>query len=527
MPLAVTQLSRKCRMTEIELKLLLDARQERLLRSGPAVKQAAAGRAKTRNLHSIYFDTGDDALKRAAIALRLRRKGKRWLQTVKKSRKAIAQGLSTPLEDEVELPGPELDLERISDRALRDEVVALSKPGLSPRVETEFRRTSRLLSGPGGGKVELAIDIGEVRANGSSAPLAEAELEVKDGPAGDVFALARALVTQGPVRFSNRSKSERAGLLAGGGRAIDPPAPQQAAPPKLSRKATVEEAAVEVLNEIQHQVAANIVATVETDQIEGPHQLRIGLRRLRAALGAFHAALACDETNALGTRARDLGKLVGGLRDLDVLATELLPAAARDAPDEPGFVALAAAVSERRAATGREVRAALAGAEPAGFVLDLAGFVATRRWRAAGIGPKILDKPVRKLAARALDTRWKALRKCAKGIEDHSVEARHEMRKEIKKLRYVSETFACLYPKKRAEAFAAALKDLQQDFGALNDAAMAQQRLGAADAPGAGDPDAQRAAGRLIGAALAGAGHRWPRAIDDWRALKDLGPFWR
>ena len=513
-------------MNEIELKLLLDPRQERMLRSGAAVKRAAAGRAKTRDLHSTYFDTADGALRRAGIALRLRRDGAKWIQTVKKSSKAIAQGLSTPVEVECALPGPELDLGLIADDDLRDEVIGLAEPGLEPTVETAFRRTTRILRHDGG-TVELAIDVGEVRADGTSAPLTEAELEVKDGPERVLFALARDIFTQGPVRFSNRSKAARAGALLDGGRAVEPAKAVKARPVRLDRDMTVEDAAVAVLSEIQDQVACNVVAAVETDAPEAPHQLRIGLRRLRSVLGAFRPAIGCAEADRLNGLARELGATVGALRDLDVLADDILGPAAGATPGEPGFAGLAEKVAERRDATRRQVRDTLAGADVAAFVLDLAGFVATRGWQPGEAGEAALERPVRKLAKDALDTRWKALKRRAKGIKGLSLEERHDMRKEIKKLRYVAEVVESLFPTARVERFRAALKSLQDDFGALNDAAMVEGLLGGRGAPGAGDPDAQRAAGRVIGATGAQAAQLWPRAVGDWRALAKLGPFWR
>jgi triphosphatase len=513
-------------MNEIELKLLLDPRQERMLRSGAAVRHAAAGPARTRKLHSIYYDTADGALRGAGIALRLRRDGRKWVQTVKKAPKGIAQGLSTPVEDECVLPGPALDLARIADDELREEVIGLAGPGLAPTVETSFRRTTRTLHRDGG-TVELAIDVGEVRANGSAAPLTEAEFEVKAGPEHTLFALAHDLVTQGPVRFSNLSKAARADALREGGRAVEPPRPVKARPAPLDRGMTVEEAAIAALNEIQHQVAANIVATVETEGPEAAHQLRIGLRRLRSALGAFRPVIGCAAADRLNGLARDIGATVGGLRDLDVLAEDILAPAADDAPGEPGFGALSRAVAARREAVRRQVREALAGPETAAFVLDLAGLVATRGWRDAGADAGGLEAPVRKLAKRALGKRWKALRRRAKGVETLSLEERHAMRKAIKKLRYVGEIFEPLFPKARVGRFRAALKSLQDDFGKLNDAAMVGSLLCGRDAPGAGDPEAQRAAGRVIGATSAEAAHLWPRAVTDWRALADLGPFWR
>jgi CHAD domain-containing protein len=217
---------------------------------------------------------------------------------------------------------------------------------------------------------------------------------------------------------------------------------------------------------------------------------------------------------------------VGTLRDLDVLAEDILAAAAENAPREAGFAVLSEAVARRREAARAEVRQTLAGPEVAAFVLDLAGFVATRGWRAGGADPAALGASVRRHARRALDKRWKAVKKRTEKLDELSMEERHELRKEIKRLRYVVEIFDSLYPAGKAKRFRAALNRLQHDFGKLNDAAMVETMLTGPRAPGAGDLDAQRASGRVIGAALAEAAHLWPRVADDWRSLAERGPFW-
>ncbi len=75
----------------------------------------------------------------------------------------------------------------------------------------------------------------------------------------------------------------------------------------------------------------------------------------------------------------------------------------------------------------------------------------------------------------------------------------HELRKELKKLRYTVDMLASLYPGGRTRAYLRALKELQDSFGSLNDAVMAGEALTGPDAPGAADPAAQRAVGWTLG----------------------------
>ena len=65
---------------EVELKLALaEDHQERFLRH-PLLKTAVERHVDT--LDNIYYDTAGLSLRRRGISLRLRRKGRDWLQTV-------------------------------------------------------------------------------------------------------------------------------------------------------------------------------------------------------------------------------------------------------------------------------------------------------------------------------------------------------------------------------------------------------------------------------------------------------------
>ena len=61
---------------ETELKLLLAPQDLRRLRRDPRIKALQQGRATTRRVHSIYYDTPGHALLQAGLALRLRQDGK-------------------------------------------------------------------------------------------------------------------------------------------------------------------------------------------------------------------------------------------------------------------------------------------------------------------------------------------------------------------------------------------------------------------------------------------------------------------
>ena len=516
-------------MREIELKILLDDEQESALRrSGVLMDQSVDG-PRTQTLVSIYYDTADDALRRAGIALRLRRKGRAWVQTVKKSTVPISGGLSQPIEDEISVRGQNFALNRIGDDDLREEVIGLARAGMTPVSQTHFRRTTYILQGQNSSRIELAIDRGRVGGDVESAPFCEAELELLSGHPADLFAMAERLFEAGPIRHSNLSKSARARMFLDTGQAIEALAPRKAKPITLHRKQTAEEAARIALSECLDQFLSNIPLTAQSDNAKGPHQIRVGLRRLRSAISAFRPVLGRGKIAPVADHARDIAATVGRIRDLDVLAEEMVEPMVARHPDEPGFSILLASIDERRRFVREEVRAVLTGRDVTSFGFRTAGFLAGRGWLdPADHGQTVrLAEPVVKLARRRLNGRWKALSAYGRRAADLSIDERHEMRKEIKKLRYVGEIFQSLFDAQKVKAFRSALRKLQDDFGALNDVAMAEAHLLAPDGPGADDISAQRAAGRLIGAAEAEAARLWPVTIVDWEALERLGPFWR
>jgi inorganic triphosphatase YgiF len=114
-------------------------------------------------------------------------------------------------------------------------------------------------------------------------------------------------------------------LLAREGHNIDLPlAPRNAEDVVLDANQTAEQAARDVLRECLDQIATNIAVIQQLEVADGPHQLRIGLRRLRSLFSVFSPVLECPEMCRLSAEARWLGQEVGRLRDLDVVANEMV-----------------------------------------------------------------------------------------------------------------------------------------------------------------------------------------------------------
>jgi triphosphatase len=516
-------------MSEIELKFLIDEAATKRLWARAREAKLVSGKPATRTLRSVYLDTPGHALKEAGIALRLRRDGRRWTQTVKAGRQ-MHGGLSQSQELECAAPGGRLNLNAIPDQTVRDAITArINGSALEPVCETLIRRTAGVIELPDGTRAELATDIGEIRAGQRAATLNEVEIELIEGSPATLFDIARALFPDGGMRFSRLSKSARGYLLAEAGHIEPPLAPRYAEMVLLSPEQSAELAARDVLRECVDQIAANLSVVCELDVPEGPHQLRVGLRRLRSAFSVFGAVVKSPEMKRLNGEARWLGQEVGALRDLDVVSGETAHREAELHPDEPALKHLADRLVGVAAERRERLRALLAGERTQALLLDLVRFVEARGW----LVPEDFDQtarlaaPIAELAEAALDKAWKKARKRARDIDALDGENRHELRKQLKKLRYAVEFLGPLYPAKRIEPFLKRLKKLQDVFGEINDAATVKTMFAGDDAPLAGEASAQRAIGWLIGAAQARAEHGWDGAKALWGDLDDTKPFWR
>jgi inorganic triphosphatase YgiF len=186
---------------EIELKLALPESAQRAFLRHP-VLPTAAGRS-TAQLVNIYYDTPDLALQKSGIAVRLRRRGRSWLQTVKCAGSS-AGGLSARPEWETPYGG-HFDFSGIDDEAVRGRLEKRSVlPRLTPMFETSFRRTTWNF-----GDVLLMFDRGWIAADGRREAISELELELAGGGVDALFELAWTLAERLPLLPAPLSKAER------------------------------------------------------------------------------------------------------------------------------------------------------------------------------------------------------------------------------------------------------------------------------------------------------------------------------
>src|SRR5882724_6401467 len=138
---------------EMELKLKLPRAAIASLVRHPALAACKRGRARRRRLVSTYFDTGDLRLATAGIGLRLRRDGRKWIQTVKGPQDARSGGaLAARPEYEWPLGGaramPAIDTTRLATTPWRRKLLKAARHDLRPLFATDVTRTEMTLALP-------------------------------------------------------------------------------------------------------------------------------------------------------------------------------------------------------------------------------------------------------------------------------------------------------------------------------------------------------------------------------------------
>lgn len=505
---------------ELEIKFTGAASALSALPSSAFMDALTRGEGAWERLETRYYDTPEGDLAASGLSLRLRAAGGDLVQTVKRKGSA---GIVDREEWECLLDTgdtfPALT-------GVCDVDVALST--LANRLRPELRidvdrwacefpfRDSRL---------EIAVDLGVSQAAAvESAPapamVGEVELELIEGSPKDLFAAAKLLLVNAPLRLSARSKLDAAKAAAAGiGVEI---------PPRRKIDSSPEDTAGDLLQRALIAVIERMIdiqpAITEARAVEGVHQMRVELRRFRAIERVFRRSLGDETLSQLAGRAKIFARALGPARDWDVFLTETLPAAASHDYAPEGFAALKTRAHGFRAeAWGRAV-AIIGDLSFSTFLLDLLQTAHAAPWMRFDAG-EALAKPVELYARKALDRTWRKTRKTAREMDPDNLAARHPLRIALKKQRYAVQIFRALYAKERRKTYMAAMSALQEAFGAVNDAVVAQ---GLANEAAAGEGEtAMRAAGFICGFHAARAEAAAKEIDAAWVAFEEMTPFWR
>ena len=457
----------------IETELKLSARASDLPALRRALKKMASGRpVKRSNLVSTYYETADRAVAGRGLVLRIREQDGRFVQTIKSQQIEAAPLSRGEWEDVVAGDRPDPHAPE-SGRFVPAEIA----DRLAPMFRTIVQRDSIELSPGPGTRIEAAVDRGEIRPlDGAQVDrISEIELELKEGDVAALYDVALQLLATSPVRIARRSKAQRGYTLVDGA----PAAPAaRAAVVDLDPQVTAEEALRRIGPTCLDQILDN-EAAVLAGVPDAVHQMRVAIRRLRAALTGFCELLPEDERRWATDELRWLADILGEARNLDVFESAIL-APVQQAASIAGSVAergqfelLAGAAERRRRIAYAAAQRAVRSGRYAELILRLYRWFEGGAWPHCG-GAAGWQRPIAEVAPALLRRREKRVKPRLKHFRRQSAEERHRLRIALKKLRYMAELLASLYPTRKAEKYTSRLKRAQDDLGDENDVHLAQ-----------------------------------------------------
>jgi len=467
-PTAPTELTLK----EVELKFGVPPEKRSAL-----LKALRGGDFCSQRMLEIYYDTSDGKLASHGVSLCLRKEGPDWIQTTK----AETQDPLRRLEHNVRLvspgvsPGragiPTLSLERHRGASIFPLIAQALQPieredlrgALIERFRIDvLRRTRTAYSGDS--RIELVFDTGTIRHADQTLLVCELELQLKAGAIADLFALAELWATRTGLWISSASKSSR-------GENLIHDRINGVAVTAVTRKIHGREGKLHflrlTLQNCLQQIIGNMseIAAGATDQ-QFSHQLRIGLRRIRIALCELNnfgvninrtwEPIFAEAFQTLGQDRDDEMIMPTILHDMHLAGINYAWTVA-EIPKERTARAVVTAVPFQRA------------------VLEILSYCDIAL--AAAQHQKYSHKALKQKLSRILDKLHKQLSMQIQQFPELSATRQHQVRKRIKRLRYLSEFVASMFGRRQVSQYLKPWCKAQDALGKGNDYRVGMQAI--------------------------------------------------
>ncbi len=304
----------------------------------------------------------------------------------------------------------------------------------------------------------------------------------------------------------------------------------RAAPVHLGPSMTAQEAFAAIALNCSAHIMVSAKFTAHSDDPEGVHELRVAIRRMRAALSIFQDAAAANRRFRIGNELRVLQRKLGAAREWDVLIDETIGQFPRRLRRQRVVHDVVKRAEAKRAAGHKAAHAVLRDPRCRDLLRRLHAWIDSqfiygpprlrdRRWK-----PEILSQPVTGFAAEIMQAYHGKARKLAENIRELDAKDLHRLRIRVKKLRYATEFFASLWHGRPLRRYLAALKELQEGLGTWHDTVVATDLFARLAAAGRADGKfATTPAGRW----LAKRERALRREVGDlWDRLAKRKPFW-
>jgi triphosphatase len=266
-----------------------------------------------------------------------------------------------------------------------------------------------------------------------------------------------------------------------------------------------------IVADCRTDIAAQRAAVMASEDPSSIHQIRVALRRLRAALDVFCSAVEDQrEVRSIDAQARRLARAFAPARDLQVFLLETAP----DAPSE--ISEIGRKLVQRRVG---QARAVLAGARFAEFDQRLARFAAAH--------PRTCGETLTVFARRVLDRSEAKVRRRGRGLAHLKVSELHHLRIAAKKLRYTVSFLAPAFQSDAAEGYSKVAVGLQDALGVINDRTVGTQVLADIARTRRSSRKVKRSCDRLSRRLSHPSSRHKKQLKHAWKAFKKSQPFWR
>ncbi len=487
----------------------------------PALAARRHGRVRTSRIAIIWHDTAGGTLKARGLAV-AEQAGTWRLERLRPNGAADWPPAT---------PAPVL-AEAASASAL---ATGLTDPLVAVAAFTGTRRAYPLLFGNEAGQLDVLE--GALRGVATDQPASRLRIA---GPLAGVTAFAAELATQVELAVPRAGLAAEATAIAHG----TEPLPRQLGAPRVPPGLSACAALRLITGHLADVILYWAPIAPRGAGAEPVHQMRVGVRRLRAALALFRRVSTGPALPELEIALRDLAARLGQARDWDVFLDDTGADVRAAFADDTRINGLIAAAAKRRAAAYAALRDYLGSSAWRQLALRLALLPTAAPWvdslsdpgsdpgsdsgsdpgseRRDATQAELLAAPVEDHAARVLDRLHRRLLRQGAELETLPPDALHAVRKRAKKMRYGIEFFALLFPAKQVKRFLEKLEDLQEALGAVNDGHVAANLMGQLG----GGADRAFAAGAVQGFVAARSSKTASRALKSWTRYAEQETFW-
>ncbi len=471
-------------MQEIELKFLVPE-----YKVGALLRQVNIKSAKTSQLAAHYFDNIDKDLAQSGAALRIRKEGDNWVQTLKSG----GDGLASRLEDNTILDAEATadalahntlvpDVSVYADTKIPKQIKAIKKliagqdsagdkagtaagdenavSALKCQYITDVTRITRLVKKEDA-TIEVAYDEGLVihgeDVNQSQA-IHEIEFELLQGTPDALFDIAKLWCKRYQLCISTVTKAERGGLLlANRQHAIATKADlsQLTVRAEMSQPQFMRAVVHNCMLQILPNASAIAAGSEDGNHV---HQLRVGVRRLRTAL-KFFAGFSADINPEWTPVLKQTFSLLGEYRDREILQIKTQPMLEALGGPHVDWS------PERDTLSVMPVDAVRAN-DFQMTLLDLIHYTMSSPEQDSAMNAK----PAKQAIAKIMTKLYNKISGASGHFAELDIEAQHDVRKRLKSLRYISEFIAPMYKKSATKTFLTYLEPAQDVLGEYNDA---------------------------------------------------------